>query len=807
MSPARQNNGETMNILYVEDDSVDLELARRALQRADAGTEVTGANTVAAALAALTYHPEAAAQFDLVLTDLRLPDGSGLDILYAIREAQLPLPVVVLTGQGDEDVAISAIKAGADDYIPKRGDYYHRLPDIVRAAADRFREQSLRRQGSLHVLYAENDPVGRERTRLHLAQHAPHVRLDTVDSGQEVLLHLAQVPGAAGGESVDYDVLLLDFNLQDIGALELLKIVQDERRLDLPVVLVAGQGNQEIAVQALRLGATGYIVKHAGYLSELPTVLENANYHARLAREQAALRSSEERFRRLAENAPDLIYRYMLVPQPRLEYVSPAAIRLTGYTPEEHYADPELVFRIVDPDDRPKLQQAISGAAASGEPLILRWRHKNGSTVWAEQRNTPIFDGSGRLVAIEGIARDVTQTRTTMTALQERLGELEALHHLSNALRTAQTQDAAVAILLSQTLAALQTEAAAVWLWDAQIARLRIAAASGWCQSFRNTQLAPGEGITGRVFATAEAHVELDILQNPQLAEMLRSVTPAGWGAGWAPIRTSDAIVGVLFVALRLPRLVTPEQLRLLVSLAEIAGSIVQRLLLLQQSQDQAELTRQIVNTVPEGLALTAGDGRILMANAAAERLLFELGSIHTDNTIMTIAGRPLHEILAPEKGWQELAYAGRTFVLNARPVEPHAAETSWVIVLDEVTQEREQQRYQEAQDRLATVGQLAAGLAHDFNNVLGVISVYADVLLMAPNLSAKQQQQLSTIADQTHHAAGLVRQILDFSRRSVMERSHVDLYQLLNEQVKLLRHTLPETIGLKLNVQHRHLN
>ena len=68
-----------------------------------------------------------------------------MDLLYAIRHAQLPVALVVLTGQGDEDVAVSAIKAGADDYITKRSDYHRRLPDIVRAAAERFREQSLRR--------------------------------------------------------------------------------------------------------------------------------------------------------------------------------------------------------------------------------------------------------------------------------------------------------------------------------------------------------------------------------------------------------------------------------------------------------------------------------------------------------------------------------------------------------------------------------------------------------------------------------------------------------------------------------------
>ena len=180
-------------------------------------------------------------------------------------------------------------------------------------------------------------------------------------AGKEVLARLPHMPSETSDKSSGYDVLLLDFNLPDVRALELLKIIHDERRLDVPVVLVTSQGNEEIAVQALRLGATGYIVKHAGYLSELPIALENASYHARLAREQNALRSSEERFRRLAENAPDLIYRYVLVPQPRLEYVSPAAIVLTGYTPEEHYADPNLVFKIVDPDDHPRLQAGDRG--------------------------------------------------------------------------------------------------------------------------------------------------------------------------------------------------------------------------------------------------------------------------------------------------------------------------------------------------------------------------------------------------------------------------------------------------------------
>jgi PAS domain S-box-containing protein len=134
------------------------------------------------------------------------------------------------------------------------------------------------------------------------------------------------------------------------------------------------------------------------------------------------LRRSEERFRLLAENAQDLIYRYRLKPAPGFEYVSPSATAIIGYTPEEHYADPELRFKIVHPDDRHLIDEALR----SPESLItIRWLRKDGGGIWIEQRTKAIYDGAGEVVAIEGIARDVTERKRVEEALrttQEFLG-------------------------------------------------------------------------------------------------------------------------------------------------------------------------------------------------------------------------------------------------------------------------------------------------------------------------------------------------------------------------------------------------
>jgi CheY-like chemotaxis protein len=99
-------------------------------------------------------------------------------------------------------------------------------------------------------------------------------------------------------------------------------------------------------------------------------------------------------------------------------------------------------------------------------------------------------------------------------------------------------------------------------------------------------------------------------------------------------------------------------------------------------------------------------------------------------------------------------------------------------------------------------VGQLAAGIAHDFNNIMATIILYIRLLQQAEGLRDRDRERLATINQQAWHATRMIEQILDFSRRTILERRPIDLLPLLKEQIKLLKHTLPEHIQIDLDYE-----
>lgn len=123
-----------------------------------------------------------------------------------------------------------------------------------------------------------------------------------------------------------------------------------------------------------------------------------------------------------------------------------------------------------------------------------------------------------------------------------------------------------------------------------------------------------------------------------------------------------------------------------------------------------------------------------------------------------------------------------RIFKVEAHPIEIGARSGGWVLVIREITHQREIQQRAQQQERLAAVGQLAAGIADDFNNILTGMIGFAELARQAPNLSHAIRGDLERIGQQGMRAAHLIRQILDFSRQTIAEKQSLDLVPLIKE-------------------------
>src|SRR6185369_11215333 len=238
---------------------------------------------------------------DLVLTDMHLRDGDGLSLLNYIRENSLPLAVVIVTGMGDEDTAVAALKARVDDYVVKRKGYLDKLPVTLESAFNHYLADAAKRAHPLRVLYAESNLSDIENTRRHLAVHADHIQMDIVSTDQEAVSTLQD-------DLKRFDVLLLDFKLTSPNALNLWRELSLESTRIPPTVLVCNEVDEEFARQGLKLGASSCLVKRPGYLYQLSWELEQAQARADLEHREAALHASEERNRAILNAIPDLMF-------------------------------------------------------------------------------------------------------------------------------------------------------------------------------------------------------------------------------------------------------------------------------------------------------------------------------------------------------------------------------------------------------------------------------------------------------------------------------------------------------------------
>jgi two-component system NtrC family sensor kinase len=165
-------------------------------------------------------------------------------------------------------------------------------------------------------------------------------------------------------------------------------------------------------------------------LPELKTPRNRMKKKAVIVYEDASNLPSDDGgfFDLLSENSHDVIFRVHYLPAFGFDYVSPSSTRITGYTPEEFYADPHLPRQCILPEDLHLFKDPTPpGTPPLSEPLVLRWRRKDGRIIWTEHFVTISRNERGEAEASLVIARDITKQKEAEAKIQAQKQLIESI--------------------------------------------------------------------------------------------------------------------------------------------------------------------------------------------------------------------------------------------------------------------------------------------------------------------------------------------------------------------------------------------
>jgi signal transduction histidine kinase/HAMP domain-containing protein/ActR/RegA family two-component response regulator len=392
----------------------------------------------------------------------------------------------------------------------------------------------------------------------------------------------------------------------------------------------------------------------------------------------------------------------------------------------------------------------------------------------------------------------------TLDALQQYVERLRALRAIDGAVLGARSLEDIARAALNHLQAILPEMEAGILTFDENVAAATVVAFTS-----EDSGPMPGMYVPIQHQDIIEALQQGKVLRKQDIAALVHP-SPGMAALQAAGVRTfviipliaNGHLIGALAVGARDADAIAPEHIDIAREIAdEVAVGLHQVRLRAALNAEQRRLQALVVH-LPEGILLLDSAQRILLTNPAAEKALPRLTDAGEGDKLERLGDRPLSELLtSPPKGlWHEVNADSQVFEVVARPINHDHQPESWVLVINDVTQQRQVEGRIQQQERLASVGQLAAGIAHDFNNILTGIVMYAQMMARTPELSPHNRERLSIIDQQARHAAKLIQQILDFSRRAVIERKPLSLAPFLKEQSRLLERTLPENIKIELD-------
>jgi len=443
-----------------------------------------------------------------------------------------------------------------------------------------------------------------------------------------------------------------------------------------------------------------------------------------------------------------------------------------------------------------------------GETFLADYHDAEGRHVSARFEGLPAgFPGEVLRSTIE-IATHlaVMVARRSGLERERRLGTF--LVELSRWLLAAPERELLLRYTLQSVTSLVDAQGAYVALRGAAPDTLRVASTVGQCVELDGAEIAIDASATGRVIRTGEPFLTDDILSE---ADAQRALSPSGMAraAMIAPLRTSSGVAGAVGVVRYLrtgaeqPLPFTLMELQYLTAVAAYIAGGLELSEAVSGARAAAERAHAMVDGSPLPMALVERSGRVQQLNQAACRLLgipseAQALGMHLEALGLSPSEISLHLVLArPRDG---TPWHGRVLVTqpsgDRRICDCTITGLSGVgpdnllVALYDRTDELRAQRELIAREKLATVGEIASGVAHEVNNPLAAIRMEAELLGRASK-DPDTSTTAATITREVDRAARIVRSLLRLARRADTTPTRVQMNDLVHDVAEIRQRVL----------------
>ena len=381
-------------VLHVDDSKEDRTLTGMSMKRVSDDIQLLEAESGASAIKIM----ESGEKVDCIISDYQMPGMNGMELLLNLREKGFTTPFILLTGQGNENVAVEALRKGADDYFTKEVGFasYSRLINTIQNVVEKYQQMSRRREAEEKALIFKTIS---DKANIGNA-------IGDID-GKIIYANLAFTT-IHGFEQEDIKGVSLK-ELQ-LGEASLLDELKEQTHLD---AVEVWHRTRDGSVVNLLINAS--IV--ADDLNEPRYISINAIDITQRKKDEEALKSNKERLRDLMDHVNDIIYTHDL--DGNFTSVNHAIKKVLGYS------ENEIVGKNLQDIVHPRYVQLIFKEIEK-EKQGRRFRRNNEILLYDKQGNKKFVEVNFRLVRkgnlsaeILGIARDITDKRHALKRIKE----------------------------------------------------------------------------------------------------------------------------------------------------------------------------------------------------------------------------------------------------------------------------------------------------------------------------------------------------------------------------------------------------